>query len=95
MPKTASTTIKGAAKFRDADKTVPVEDDEHVDAHRTNHPPAGLAHLDRDETPIRTLQYDPHLNPHDLAPDSRNKAKAQTGRGTPDPWTFGGTSSIR
>ena len=42
---------------------VPVEDYEHSDAHRLNNPPAGLAHLDRDETPVRTLQYDPHLDP--------------------------------
>ena len=46
-------------------KTVPVEDYEHSDAKRTNNPPAGLAHLDRDETPTRTIQYqyDPHLDP--------------------------------
>lgn len=32
---------------------------------RTNNPPAGLAHLDRDETPTRTVKYayDPHLDP--------------------------------
>ena len=43
--------------------TVPVEDYEHSAATRTNNPPAGLAHLDRDETPTRTLTYDPHLDP--------------------------------
>lgn len=42
---------------------VPVEDYEHAGAKRTNNPPAGLAHLDRDETPVRTLSYDPHLDP--------------------------------
>ena len=42
---------------------VPVEDYEHSIAKRTNNPPAGLAHLDRDETPTKTLQYDPHLDP--------------------------------
>lgn len=44
-------------------KTIPVEDYEHSAAMRTNNPPAGLAHLDRDETPMRTLSYDPHLDP--------------------------------
>ncbi len=44
-------------------KTIPVEDYEHSGAMRTNNPPAGLAHLDRDETPSRTLSYDPHLDP--------------------------------
>ncbi len=46
-----------------ADKVVPVEDYEHQDSTRVNNPPAGLAHLDRDETPVRTLSYDPHLDP--------------------------------
>jgi len=46
-----------------AGKVIPVEDYEHVDSTRVNNPPAGLAHLDRDETPIRTLAYDPHLDP--------------------------------
>ncbi|WP_319461256.1 site-specific DNA-methyltransferase [Micromonospora sp. RTP1Z1] len=45
------------------DKTVFVDDYEHVAAKRTNNPPAGLAHLDRDETPVRRLAYDPHLDP--------------------------------
>lgn len=40
-----------------------VEDYEHSDARRTNNPPAGLAHLDRDEPPTRTIRYDPHLDP--------------------------------
>jgi len=44
-------------------KVVPVEDYEHSGAMRTNNPPAGLAHLDRDETPTRVLSYDPHLDP--------------------------------
>jgi adenine-specific DNA-methyltransferase len=42
---------------------VPVEDYEHSGAKRTNNPPAGLAHLDREETPTKTLTYDPHLDP--------------------------------
>ncbi len=42
---------------------VPVEDYEHSGAKRTNNPPAGLAHLDREETPTKTLSYDPHLDP--------------------------------
>jgi adenine-specific DNA-methyltransferase len=46
-----------------ADKVVPVEDYEHPDSTRVNNPPAGLAHLDRDETPVRTLSYDPHRDP--------------------------------
>jgi len=45
------------------DKIVPVEDYEHTAARRTNNPPAGLAHLDRELTPVRTLAYDPHLDP--------------------------------
>ena len=45
------------------DRTIPVEDYEHREARRSNNPPAGLAHLDRDETPVRTLTYDPHLDP--------------------------------
>jgi len=44
-------------------KTIPVDDYEHSQAKRVNNPPVGLAHLDRDETPIRTLAYDPHLDP--------------------------------
>ena len=47
----------------DVNKTVPVDDYEHVSARRTNNPPAGLAHLDRDETPVRHLAYDPHRDP--------------------------------
>ena len=39
----------------DGNKTIPVEDYEHTAAKRTNNPPAGLAHLDRDETPTRTI----------------------------------------
>jgi len=61
--KAVSVSGKGVARSKDADKTIPVEDYEHPEAHRTNNPPAGLAHLDRDETPVRTLSYDPHLDP--------------------------------
>lgn len=46
-----------------ANRVVPVEDYEHESAKRTNNPPAGLAHLDREETPTKTLSYDPHLDP--------------------------------
>jgi adenine-specific DNA-methyltransferase len=42
---------------------IPVEDYEHSEAKRTNNPPAGLAHLDREDTPTKTLEYDPHLDP--------------------------------
>jgi adenine-specific DNA-methyltransferase len=44
-------------------KTISVEDYEHAVAKRTNNPPAGLAHLDRDVTPVRRLAYDPHIDP--------------------------------
>lgn len=47
----------------DGNKTIPVDDYEHTAAKRTNNPPAGLAHLDRDKTPVRRLAYDPHLDP--------------------------------
>jgi adenine-specific DNA-methyltransferase len=55
----AARTPKGSK----VDKTIPVEDYEHVGAKRTNNPPAGLAHLDKDETPVKRLSYDPHLDP--------------------------------
>jgi adenine-specific DNA-methyltransferase len=42
---------------------VPVEDYEHQGAKRTNNPPAGLAHLDREDTPTKVYKYDPHLDP--------------------------------
>jgi len=42
--------------------TVPVEDYEHVST-RANNPLAGQAHLDRDQTPVTQLAYDPHLDP--------------------------------
>ena len=45
------------------DREIPVEDYEYREARRSNNPPAGLAHLDREETPVRTLTYDPHLDP--------------------------------
>jgi adenine-specific DNA-methyltransferase len=48
---------------KNVDKTIPVDDYEHSQAKRVNNPPVGLAHLDRDETPVRTLTYDPHLDP--------------------------------
>lgn len=53
----------GAKKTKGKERVVPVEDYEHSEAKRTNNPPAGLAHLDRDETPLKTLSYDPHLDP--------------------------------
>jgi adenine-specific DNA-methyltransferase len=46
-----------------SDKEIPVEGYEHLDATRTNNPPAGLAHLDRDETPSVPYSYDPNLDP--------------------------------
>lgn len=46
-----------------SDKEVPIEGYEHSDAKRTNNPPVGLAHLDRDETPSVTYTYDPNLDP--------------------------------
>lgn len=46
-----------------SDKEIPVEGYEHGDAKRTNNPPVGLAHLDRDETPKVTYSYDPNLDP--------------------------------
>jgi adenine-specific DNA-methyltransferase len=56
-----------ASKRRETEKynsVVPVEDYEHQAAKRTNNPPAGLAHLDLEETPVRTFAYDPHIDPH-------------------------------
>ena len=47
----------------DANRMIPVDDYEHAAAKRTNNPPAGLAHLDRAETPTYLLNYDPHLDP--------------------------------
>jgi len=42
--------------------TVPIEDYEHATT-RANNPLAGQAHLDRDQTPVTQLTYDPHLDP--------------------------------
>lgn len=50
-------------KRANEDRSVPVEDYEHHAATRPNNPPTGLAHLDREATPTRTLAYDPHLDP--------------------------------
>jgi adenine-specific DNA-methyltransferase len=52
-----------ASRASKENRVVPVEDYEHQDASRLNNPPAGLAHLDREETPVRGLSYDPHLDP--------------------------------
>ncbi len=52
-----------APRKSQVDKVIPVEDYEHTDSTRVNNPPVGLAHLDREETPTRTLSYDPHLDP--------------------------------
>jgi len=60
--KKKKTRVPKASK-KDPYQQVPVEDYEHSEAKRTNNPPAGLAHLDRDETPTKTLAYDPHLDP--------------------------------
>ena len=51
------------SKKKDPNKVIRVEDYEHSDARRTNNPPAGLAHLDREETPVKKMKYDPHLDP--------------------------------
>ena len=51
------------AEIEKHNKIIPVEDYEHAKAKRTNNPPAGLAHLDREETPIKKISYDPHLDP--------------------------------
>jgi adenine-specific DNA-methyltransferase len=50
-------------RARDPNRTIPIEDYEHSSVKRTNNPPVGLAHLDRDETPVRHIAYDPHLDP--------------------------------
>ena len=52
-----------STKSDKANATVPVGDYEHAAAKRTNNPPVGLAHLDREETPIKKVSYDPHLDP--------------------------------
>lgn len=44
-------------------RIIPISDCEHPMARRANNPPVGLAHLGRDETPVRVLSYDPHLDP--------------------------------
>lgn len=51
------------SRKKDPNKLIPVEDYEHSCATRKNNPPAGLAHLDRDETPVKKLSYDAHLDP--------------------------------
>jgi adenine-specific DNA-methyltransferase len=50
-------------KMASKDKEIPVEGYSHTASKRTNNPPVGLAHLDRDETPVVTYQYDPNLDP--------------------------------
>lgn len=52
-----------AGRKKDTNRIIPVEDYEHSAATRTNNPPVGLAHLDRDETPVKKLTYDAHLDP--------------------------------
>lgn len=54
---------RSARTKTDANRETPVWDYEHVEARRSNNPPSGLAHLDREPTPTRTLAYDPHLDP--------------------------------
>jgi adenine-specific DNA-methyltransferase len=46
-----------------SDKEIPIEGYAHSEATRTNNPPVGLAHLDRDETPSVKYAYDPNLDP--------------------------------
>ena len=55
--------MPGRRRATNVDREVPVEDYDHPAAHRTNNPPAGLAHLDREATPIRTFAFDPHVDP--------------------------------
>ncbi len=62
-PPARPVTTRRMTKAEKANRIVPVEDYEHDSAKRTNNPPAGLAHLDRDETPVKKLAYDPHLDP--------------------------------
>jgi adenine-specific DNA-methyltransferase len=56
-------------------RVIPVADYEHPLARRTNNPPAGLAHLDRDETPVRTYSYDAHLDPQLVWSGKRERAE--------------------
>ena len=60
---TGARRAMAAKRQNKADRVVPIEDYEHAAAKRTNNPPAGLAHLDREDTPIHELRYDPHLDP--------------------------------
>lgn len=55
--------MPGRRRSNEQTRVIPVADYEHLAARRTNNPPVGLAHLDRDETPVRVLSYDPHLDP--------------------------------
>src|ERR1700683_3489572 len=57
--------MAAARRKPDENRMVPVAGYVHTAARRTNNPPAGLAHLDRDVTPTRAIsyQYDPHLDP--------------------------------
>lgn len=52
-----------ARRAKSKTNKVVIEDYEHSTGRRTNNPPAGLAHLDREETPVRRYAYDPHLDP--------------------------------
>jgi adenine-specific DNA-methyltransferase len=74
--KAPSTGRAGAQKATRANRTIDVEDYEHAEAKRTNNPPAGLAHLDREETPTKTLTYDPHLDPQLLWAGKAERAAA-------------------
>ena len=50
-------TASDSAKMRD------VEAYTHDDKKRTNNPPVGMAQHDKTEEPVKTYQYDPHLDP--------------------------------
>ena len=63
MAKKKARPTRVSPKTAKRDLVIQVEDYEHSAAKRTNNPPAGLAHLDREETPTKKLQYDPHLDP--------------------------------
>ena len=52
-----------ASKKKDINTVVPVDEYHHDGKTRLNNPPVGLAHLDRDVTPMNAYEYDPRLDP--------------------------------
>jgi adenine-specific DNA-methyltransferase len=67
--------VPGRRRSDEPTRVIPVADYEHPLARRTNNPPVGLAHLDRDETPVRILSYDPHLDPQLVWSGKRERAE--------------------